>query len=174
MTSKASLYRNEKNEDEEDNKSGTGVFTEAQRKAVRQKLIGFVNKNKNDTMTKTVRQEKKKSPVPLLVDQEWHTSFNFISYRSELDEIPHLLLFRTKFQPYIENKTPLTMEQLRFYSEMCGMEGTMIQDKSNGYMFTGEMPRGGPIKQISFLLSNCFEGKQRRVIIRDIVFKTSI
>lgn len=177
MTSKSTLYLNEKNEDREDTKND-GVFTEAQRKAVRKKLISFANKSKASLPTENnvpaKQQEKKSSYVPLLVDQKFHTSFNMSSYRPELDEIPHLLLFRITFQPFLTNKTPLDMEQLRFFSEMCGMEGTMIQEKSNGYVFTGEMPRGGEIKQISFYLTQCFEQNKRRVIIRDIVFRTTI
>jgi hypothetical protein len=173
MSSSASLYEKKKQDDVDSTK---GVFTEAQRKAVRKKLLGFANKSQQSNPTKETpkTQKKKKKAIPLLVEQEFHPSFNFNSYRPELDEISHLLLFRTEFLPYFRNKTSLTMDELRYKAEKCGMEGTMIEEKNNGYMLTGEMPRGGAIKQISFYLTKSFEKNNRGVVVKDIVFKTSV
>ena len=173
MSSSASLYEKKNTED---NESTKGVVTEAQRKAVRKKLLGFANKAQQNKPTEgaQVRSKEKKKAIPLLVEQEFHTSFNLNSYRPELDEIPHLLLFRTEFLPYFQNRTGLSMDELRYRAEKCGMEGTMIEEKNNGYVLTGEMPRGGVIKQISFILTKSFERNSREVVIKDIVFKTSV
>jgi len=174
MSTSSSLYEKKNLEHAPSTK---GVFTEAQRKSVRKKLLGFANKSQQSNPTEAAVQApkgKKKKAIPLLVEQEFHTSFNLNSYRPELDEIPHLLLFRTEFLPYVRNKTSLSMDELRYRAEKCGMEGTMIEEKNNGYLLTGEMPRGGAIKQISFVLAKSFEKNSREVVIKDIVFKTSV
>jgi hypothetical protein len=172
MSTSSSLYEKKNLEHAPSTK---GVFTEAQRKSVRKKLLCFANKSQQSNPTEAVQQtkDKKKKAIPLLVEQEFHTSFNLNSYRPELDEIGHLLLFRTEFLPYQRNKTSLSMDELRYRAEKCGMEGTMIEEKNKGYVLTGEMPRGGAVKQISFVLAKSFE-KNGGVVIKDIVFKTSV
>ena len=174
MDASSSLYEKKNLEHAPSTK---GVFTEAQRKAVRKKLLGFANKSQQSNPTEAAIQApkgKKKKTKPHLEEQYVHTSFNLNPNRPALDENPHLLLFRTEFLPYVRNKTGLSMDELRYRAEKCGMEGTMIEEKTNGYLLTGEMPRGGAIKQISFVLAKNFEKNSREVVIKDIVFKTSV
>ena len=160
--------------DQDDKTNASDVFSEHQRKAVRERLLGL--KAKRDKELPTVKDatvvKKKESHIPLLVDQEYHTSFTIDAYRPELDEIQYLFLFRMYFLPYYRNKTPLTMEKLRFLSEMCGLSSTIIEDTMNGYTFNGEMLRGGPVKRISFHLKHSLNQRQRMVTIREIIFYT--
>ena len=165
------MYQSQKNEKNEDIK---GIFTEEQRKAVRKKLLGFAQKKKKTLPTEAVAATsgKKRSAVPLLVEQEFHTSFNMQSYREELDEVPYLMLFRTHFLPYFRNKTPIEMETLRELAERSGLQGTMIEEEPNGYKLTGEISRGGPVRQICFYLQHHLDAGKRMVTIRNIVFLT--
>lgn len=165
------MYGSEKNENQDDIK---GIFTEQQRRAVRKKLLGFAQKKKQSIPEELPSDNlagKKRSAVPLLVEQDFHTSFNMQSYRPELDEVPYLLLFRVHFLPYLQNKEPLEMEALRNLAEMSGLQGTMIEEEPNGYRLTGEISRGGAVRQIVFYLQHHLEGK-RMVTIRNIVFMT--
>ena len=163
------MYQSQKNENQEDIK---GIFTEKQRRAVRKKLLCFAQKKKQSTPQELGGQKlagNKRSAVPLLVEQEFHTSFSMESYRAELDEVPYLLLFRLHFLPYFRNKEPLEMETLRELAERSGMQGTMIEEEAGGYKLTGEISRGGAVRQICFYLKHHLEGK-RMVTIRNIVF----
>lgn len=165
------MYNSQKNEKPDNIK---GIFTEEQRKSVRKKLLGFAQTRKK-TVPEEVSaggQHKKRSAIPLLVEQEFHTSFSMESYREELDEVPYLLLFRTHFLPYFINKTPIEMETLRTLAEMSGLEGTSIEEEPNGYRLQGEIARGGAVRQICFYLQHHLDA-QRRVTIRNIVFKTT-
>ena len=165
------MYGSEKNENQDDIK---GIFTEQQRRAVRKKLLGFAQKKKQsipEELPSGNLAGKKRSAVPLLVEQDFHTSFNMQSYRPELDEVPYLLLFRVHFLPYLRNKEPLEMEALRNLAEMSGLQGTMIEEEPNGYRLTGEISRGGAVRQIVFYLQHHLVGK-RMVTIRNIVFMT--
>ena len=168
------MYGSQNNETQDENIKG--IFTEQQRRAVRKKLLGFAQKKKQSSPEELVSDKlagKKRSAVPLLVEQDFHTSFNMESYRPELDEVPYLLLFRVHFLPYYHNKQPLEMEELRNLAEMSGLQGTMIEEESNGYRLTGEINRGGAVRQIAFYLQNYLEGGQKRmVVIRNIVFTT--
>ena len=166
------MYESQKNEKNDD--TIRGVFTEQQRRAVRKKLIGFAQKKQKSMPTEKVLagKERKRSAIPLLVEQEFHTSFNMQSYRAELDEVPYLLLFRTHFLPYYRNKEPIDMEELRNLAEMSGLQGTMIEEEPNGYRLTGEMNRGGAVRQICFYLQHHLESGKRMVTIRNIVFMT--
>lgn len=164
------MYESQKNETDV-----KGIFTEQQRAAVRKKLLGYAQKKKQSLPNEpgnAKKAGKKRSAIPLLVEQEFHTNFNMQSYRSELDEVPYLLLFRTHFLPYYENKEPIEMEALRHLAEMSGMQGTMIEEEANGYRLTGEIARGGAVRQIAFYLQHHLEGK-RMVTIRNIVFTTT-
>lgn len=176
MTSRSALYRHEKST-ESDAPAAAGVFTEEQRRAVRKRLMGFANEKRASVPEHAQAQGgtgKKVGDLPLLVDQEFHTSFNLDSYRPELDEVPHLFLLRLQFVPYYRNKTAsLELEKLRFLAEMCGVEGTMLEETERGYRLSGEMARGGPVKRLCFLLTKCVEGSQRRVRLKDIVFMTT-
>jgi len=166
------MYESQKNETDDNVK---GIFTEQQRKAVRKKLLGYAHKKKQSLPNEPGNEKKagkKRSAIPLLVEQEFHTNFNMKSYRPELDEVPYLLLFRTHFLPYYENKEPIEMEALRGLAEMSGMQGTMIEEEPNGYRLTGEISRGGAVRQIAFYLQHHLEGK-RMVTIRNIVFTTT-
>ena len=165
------MYNSQKNEKPDNIK---GIFTEEQRKSVRKKLLGFAQTRKKTVPEEvsTGGQHKKRSAIPLLVEQEFHTSFSMESYREELDEVPYLLLFRTHFLPYFINKTPIEMETLRTLAEMSGLEGTSIEEEPNGYRLQGEIARGGAVRQICFYLQHHLEA-QRRVTIRNIVFKTA-
>lgn len=165
------MYGSQKNENQDDIK---GIFTEQQRRSVRKKLLGFAQKKKQsipEELPSGNLAGKKRSAVPLLVEQDFHTSFNMESYRPELDEVPYLLLFRVHFLPYFRNKEPIEMEALRNLAEMSGLQGTMIEEESNGYRLTGEISRGGAVRQIVFYLQHQLEGK-RMVTIRNIVFMT--
>ena len=167
------MYQSQKNENQEDIK---GIFTEQQRRAVRKKLLGFAAKKKQSTPQELGEQKvagKRRSAVPLLVEQEFHTNFNMQSYRPELDEVPYLLLFRVHFLPYFRNKEPIGMEALRELAERSGLQGTMIEEEPNGYRLTGEISRGGAVRQICFYLQHHLEGK-RMVTIRNIVFTTEV
>lgn len=167
------MYESQNNEKNDD--SIRGVFTEQQRRAVRKKLLGFAQKKQKSMPTEMSGGEsagKKRSAIPLLVDQEFHTSFNMNSYRAELDEVPYLLLFRTHFLPYYLNREPIEMEALRNLAEMSGMQGTMIEEEPNGYRLSGEISRGGAVRQICFYLQHHLESGKRMVTIRNIVFMT--
>lgn len=168
------MYESQKNERSDD--SVRGVFTEQQRRAVRKKLLGFAQKKQKSMPTEMngggKSAGKKRSAIPLLVEQEFHTSFNMNSYRAELDEVPYLLLFRTHFLPYYRNKEPIEMEALRNLAEMSGMQGTMIEEEPNGYRLSGEISRGGAVRQICFYLQHHLESGKRMVTIRNIVFMT--
>jgi len=164
-------------EEKDDNKkdSSYGVFTEDQRKAVRQKLLGLAKQQAQDLPTeKEVAEQTKRqkdSNIPLLVDQEFHTSFTMASYRAELDEVPYLFLFRTYFMPYLVNNTSIELENLRFLTEVVGMQGTMLEENIKGLTLSGEMLRGGPIKFISFQLART-RGATGTVTIKNIIFYT--
>ena len=150
------------------------VFSERQRKAVRERLLGLKAKRDNElpTVISETVVKKKESNIPLLVEQQYHTSFTIDAYRHELDEVQYLFLFRMYFLPYYRNKAPLTMETLRFLSEMCGLSSTIIEDTVHGYTFNGEMLRGGPVKRISFHLKHSLNQRQRMVTIKEIIFYT--
>lgn len=166
------MYESQNNEKNDDIK---GVFTEQQRRAVRKKLLGFAQKKQKSMPTEMSEGKgtgKKRSSVPLLVEQEFHSSFNMNSYRTELDEVPYLLLFRTHFLPYYRNKEPIDLEELRNLAEMSGMQGTMLEEEPNGYRLSGEISRGGAVRQICFYLQHNLEGGKRMVTIRNIVFMT--
>ena len=152
-----------------------GVFTEEQRKAVRHKLLGLAKQREKAVPTeKEVEQTSRKvneSNIPLLVDQEFHTSFTMKeSYRPELDEIPYLFLLRTFFCPYLINETTIDLENLRYLSEVVGIQSTMLEESIKGYTLSGEMTNGGPIKFISFQL---LKGREAGMVkIKNIVLYT--
>ena len=167
------MYNSQKNEKPDNIK---GIFTEEQRKSVRKKTVGLCADKEEDRPRRECQQggqHKKRSAIPLLVEQEFHTSFSMESYREELDEVPYLLLFRTHFLPYFINKTPIEMETLRTLAEMSGLEGTSIEEEPNGYRLQGEIARGGASKaNIASTCSTTWKAR-RRVTIRNIVFKTA-
>ena len=160
--------------DDNEKTSSYGVFTEEQRKAVRQKLLGLAREREKEVPTeKEVERSKRlnESNIPLLVDQEFHTSFTMKeSYRPELDEIPYLFLLRTFFCPYLINETTIDLENLRYLSEVVGVQSTMLEESIKGYTLSGEMTNGGPIKFISFQLTKAREAGM--VKIKNIVLYT--
>tara|TARA_B100000925_G_C21983742_1_gene463542 strand:+ start:1204 stop:1716 length:513 start_codon:yes stop_codon:yes gene_type:complete len=161
-------------EDDNEEIKKSGVFTEQQRKQVRQKLLGLARQREKEVPVEKKEQEEKRSKhnsnIPLLVDQVFHTSFTMEAYPQQLDEVPYLFLFRTYFSPFFVNKTNIHIENLRYLTEVVGMTGTSLQDTINGITLHGEMLRGGPVKFISFCLSKTkVEG---HVIIKNIIFYT--
>ena len=93
------------------------------------------------------------------------------SYRAELDEVPYLFLFRTYFLPYLLNNTSIELENLRYLTEVVGMQGTMLEENIKGLTLSGEILRGGPIKFISFQLTRA-RGATGTVAIKNIIFFT--
>jgi len=161
--------------DENEKTSSYGVFTEEQRNAVRKKLLVLAREREKEVPTEKEMERNSKrlneSNIPLLVDQEFHTSFTMKeSYRPELDEIAYLFLLRTYFCPYLFNETRIDLDDLRYLSEVVGVQSTMLEESIKGYTLSGEMTNGGPIKFISFQLTKAREAGM--VKIKNIVLYT--
>ena len=159
---------------EDDDTPLSGIFTEAQRQDIRQKLVQFQDKHKKYIPTEEKKtEEKKERLIPFLNDQTYRKEFTYKSYPTELDEIPHIMLLRTHIWPYIINQQSITIAELQFLAEKSGIEGTCINTSTNQLLIlNGDFPKGGHINKISFYLKQDMHNSET-VIIKELLFHSN-
>ena len=153
-----------------------GVFSEQDRKKIRQVLTLFKDKKYPELKFQSKIQEKetKETKKPSITEKIYRKHFSWRSYPAELDEIPMLFLLRTHLWPILENKSQIQLEPLQFLCEMSGITSLTIDRdnkglaNSNTYVMKGIITNGGPIEKCTFLMS--YVNSKDNVVINDLTF----
>ena len=145
------------------------VFTEEDRAKIRQTLTQFSSRQ-----TKKVKKiEQSNNPIPHINNQKYHVAFSWKDWPKELDEVPHLFLFRLHIWPLLRYKNPISLDELQALCVVSGVSGIATDNKASGYYMSGLFENGGVIDKVFFTLTPTEEDKEV-VIIDNCTFKTLI
>ena len=151
---------------EEDSKQP--VFTEEDREKIRQTLTHFSNRQTK----KIIEVKKTVNPIPHINNQKYHVSFSWKDWPKELDEVPHLFLFRLHIWPLLLYKNTISLEELQSLCVLSGISGIAMDNKASGYYMAGIFENGGTIDKVFFTLSPTTN--KEVVVIDNCTFKTLI
>lgn len=148
------------------NRELNNILSEADRKRINQVLKQFSTTRKE---VPTLEKKKKKHDnVPHIMDLNVHDEFHFRNAPQELDEIPHLFLFRTFFAPIIHHKKPVTLAKIQYLCTKCGVSN-VVHDSVNKKVdrVSGKFEKGGLVKSIILYL----EKEEQNLYIKQCIFK---
>ena len=93
-----------------------GVFSEQDRKKIRQVLTLFKDKKYPDLKFNNKIKEKEtiETKKPSITEKIYRKHFSWRSYPAELDEIPMLFLLRTHLWPILETNRKFNLNRYNF------------------------------------------------------------
>tara|TARA_B100000902_G_scaffold347345_1_gene354593 strand:- start:4258 stop:4767 length:510 start_codon:yes stop_codon:yes gene_type:complete len=155
------------------NQSGyeKGIFSEEDRKKIRQCLTLFKDKKYPSLKTTKTVEKKENNKKPSITEKVYRKHFSWKSFPEELDEVPMIFLIRLHLWPYLINKTSIELEPLQFLCEMSGIASIVLDqgtEHQNAYTMNGFIANGGPIDKCTFHLS--YKNKKNEVVIDELIF----
>lgn len=143
------------------------VFTEEDRARIRQTLSAYSSKKVNEAK----KQKSQPSKVPSIIGQRYHVTFSWKDWPMELDEVPHLLLFRINIWPLLVHNTELLLEDLQDLCIQSGVSSLAVDNRASGYYMSGIFENGASVRNVYLTLTPS-EANREMVQIRNCTFKT--